>query len=633
MATARSIIVPAFLVPVVVSAALACAGCAGAGSTYVAGDGGSACPEGQHADTTGACVAGPAPECAAGSMKALGETACAPIGWNECGDGFEKDPSGWGCREVLPAAACTGATRAALGSKTCVPVGDCDAPLPSSARLFVSAAGPVDATHFRSLYSAALASRSGDVIAVEPGTYRESAQFDRPVTVVGRCPEKVIFEGTGLTTPGLIVLAQSTFRGITLRKFPVAVQAEASVVIEDSILEDNVDIGIYTEGTGIVAKVSRTVIRGTRSTGTQTAFGIDLAKGTTMDVVDTEIAGSEGAGIIVTPGSKISITSSVVHRSTPDRQGAGGYGINGQGGDATIKSSAFIANADTGIRAYKGGVFTVENAVVRGTKPGDRGRGYGMVASEGGTLTASKVVVTETVGIGIVSSGGTAKITDAVVRGQLPAPDGDFGDGVYAFNAGSLSLTRVAILDNARAGADVFDAKTEATFDHVYLSGTKPVPGKDMGLGIIVAMGAHAKIDASVITNNHHSGIYVDRGTLDLTTTAVRGTSLQLAREPLGHGILAIDSPRVVIDRCEVRRSAAVGLALAATSATITGTVVAENAVGIHVQDGSTLEEVDVVPSAPSGTKVSVTKDTRFEGNATKVGSGVIPLPDPLTRL
>jgi len=105
--------------------------CAGAGSVVVVGgDGGAgACPADQHADTTGTCVAGPPPECEAGSMKAPGELVCAPIGWSDCEGGFEKDPSGWGCKELL-AEGCTGATRAALGQKSCVPVGDCNAPFP-----------------------------------------------------------------------------------------------------------------------------------------------------------------------------------------------------------------------------------------------------------------------------------------------------------------------------------------------------------------------------------------------------------------------------------------------------------------------------------------------------------------------
>lgn len=562
-------------------------------------------------------------------MKVLGEDSCTPIGWNECGDGFEKDPSGWGCREVV-APSCSGATRAAIGSTTCVPVGDCNAPFPPpNATLFVSASGPDTGNEFRSIYTAVRAARTGDVIAVDAGVYRESTQLDRQVTIVGRCPEQVIIDGSSVQTPGLIVNVKSTVRGVTLRKFPIAVQDSGGLTLEDSVLEDNDDSAYYGEGNGIVARVARSVIRNTKAIRLPTAFGMNLAL-VSMDVVDTEITGSQGAGIIVPTGSKLTLRSSVVRGSTVDRRGVGGFGINGQGGDATVSGSAFIDNAEAGIRAHKGSTFTVDRCVVRGTKPGSAGRGHGFIAADGGTLTASKVVISETEGVGVACYKATATLTDSVIRAQKPAPDGDFGDGVYVFGAGTISLTRVAVLDNARAGASAFDAKTELALDHVLLSDTKPLPAGDMGLGIAVGSGAHATIDATVIASSHHSGIYVDGSTLDMTRTAIRDTALQQAGVPLGHGVLVLDSKHAVISGCEIRRSAAVGLAISKSAAVISSTLVADNAVGIHVQDGSVLTQVDSAPAAPSGLNVEVTADCRFEGNATRIGSGTVPLPDPL---
>ena len=607
--------------------------CAGGNSVVVvSGDGGAnACPPDQHLDTTGACVAGPPSECEAGAMKALGELACAPIGWNDCEGGFEKDPSGWGCREVL-AEACTGATRAALGEKSCVPVGDCGAAFPpTNATLFVSATGPTNATHFRSIESAALASRAGDVIAIDTGTYRESVQLDRTVTLVGRCPEQVILDGTGLTTPGLIVEARTTVRGLTLRKFPTAIQLSAGLDMSDSVLTDNQDTGIYSEGSAIDVKVARTVIRNTTPGRLPTAFGIDLALGTTADVSDSEITASEGSGIIVTKGSRVSLTSSVIRYSAPDKQGEGGLGINAQGGEATISHCAFIGNTEASLRAGKAGTLTVERSVVRGTRSGAHGFGSGLAAADGSTLTASKLVITGTQGVGATCLGSKLSLTDSVIRAQVPAPDGDFGDGVYVFGGGTLDLSRVAILDNARAGADVFDAKTEASFDHVMISGTKPLADGVMGLGIAAGFGSHVTVTSSIVASSHHTGIYVfDGSTLDVNKTAIRDTALQLSGVPLGHGILVTDSTHAVITGCEVRRSAGIGLAFSRSAAVVASSTIADNAVGIHAQDGSMLVQVDVAPSQPTGVDVSVTADTTFEGNATRVGSGAVPLPDPL---
>jgi hypothetical protein len=446
----------------------------------------------------------------------------------------------------------------------------------------------------------------------------------------------VILDGSNpsITTPGLIIDAQTTVRGITVRKFPTGAQLSAGLTVEDSVFDGNYDVGIYAEGTKITAKVVRSVIRNTVTRDYPTAFGIDLALGTTMDLVDSAIVASAGGNIIVVPGNTIHITGSVIRDGSGDKKNTGGYGLNGQGGSATIERSAFLHNADTGVRSYKGSSVTITDSVIRSTQIGDLGRGYGLVAANGAKLDATRVNIVDTQGVGVVVQGSTATLTDSVVRAQGPVLDGDFGDGVYAFGAAKLTVTNTAIVDNARQGVASFDKDTETTLDRTLISGTKPLPGGTMGLGLGVAFGGHASLTSSAILDSHHCGIYVFEGaTLDVLASVIRNTQTQLAREPLGHGILVTDSPHVTFVRSEIRKSAGVGLALAATPAFVAQAVIAENAVGIHVQDGSTLREVDAVSGDPQGLDVDVTKDTVFEGNGSKVGNGTIPLPAPLPHL
>jgi Right handed beta helix region len=628
----------AFVVAIVLSTAATSCSDDPPSSSASNADGGDGCPAGEKKNEAGKCgIVLPPATCAVGTMPRMGERECQPVGFSACAPGFVADESGWGCREVASATACKGATRDALGRADCAPVGDCGAPFPpKGARLFVSATGPVDATHFRSIESAALASRAGDVIAVDSGVYPGSVQIERPTTIVGRCAEKVILDGSDptITTSGLIIDAQTTVRGITVRKFPGAAQLSAGLVVEDSVFDGNYDVGIYAEGTQITAKVVRSVIRNTVPRDYPTAFGITLSKGTTMDLVDSAIVASGGGNILAAPGNTIHIVSSVIRDGTTDTKGAGGYGFNGQGGSATIERSAFINNADTGVRSYKGASVTITDSVIRGTQIGALGRGYGLVAANGAKLEASRVAILDTHGVGVVVQGSTATLTDSVVRAQVTAPDGDFGDGIYAFGAAKLTVTNTAIVDNMRQGVASFDKDTETVLDRTLISGTKPVPDGTTGLGLNVAFEGHASLTSSAILDSRHCGIYVyEGGTLDVLASVIRNTQTQLAREPLGHGILATDSPHVTLVRSEIRKSAGVGLALAATPAFVAQAVIADNAVGIHVQDGSTLREVEASDDgkiAPEGLNVDVTKDTLFEGNGSKVGNGTIPLPAPL---
>ncbi len=617
------------------SGAVACSSDAPAASSA---DGGDGCLVGEKRNEVGKCsLVLPPSTCAPGTMPRMGERECQPVGFSACAAGFVADESGWGCREVVSAVACTGATRDALGRTDCAPIGDCGAPFPpADARLFVSATGPLDATHFRSIESAAVASRPGDVIAVDTGIYRESVQIDRTTTIVGRCAEKVILDGSdpSIKTPGLIIDAQTTVRGMTVRKFPSGAQLSAGLVVEDSVFDGNYDVGIYSEGKAITAKVVRSVIRNTVSRDYPTAFGIDLALGTTLELTDSAIVNSAGGNIIVVPGNMIHITSSVIRDGAADTKGSGGYGLNGQGGSATIERSALLHNADTGVRSYKGASITITDSVIRSTQVGELGRGYGLVAANGATVEAARVNIVDTQGVGVVVQGSTGTLTDSVVRAQGSVLDGDFGDGVYVFGGAKATITNTAIVDNARQGVASFDKGTETTLDRTLISGTKPMPGGTMGLGLAVAFGGHATLTSSAILDSHHSGIYVFEGaTLDVLASVIRNTQTQLASEPLGHGILVTDSPHVTLVRSEIRKSAVVGLALAATPALVSQSVIADNAVGIHVQDGSKLREVAAVGSEPKGLNVDVSKDTIFEGNGSKVGNGAIPLPEPLPHL
>jgi hypothetical protein len=59
----------------------------------------------------------------------------------------------------------------------------------------------------------------------------------------------------------------------------------------------------------------------------------------------------------------------------------------------------------------------------------------------------------------------------------------------------------------------------------------------------------------------------------------------------------------------------------------VSGSVVANNQVGIDVQGSSNLMQLDAVPSALDAGEVVVTTDTTFTGNQTTLSSTAIPLP------
>lgn len=78
---------------------------------------------------------------------------------------------------------------------------------------------PVDANYFRTIQAAIAQAAAGAVSAVAPGTYVESLEPLRAVTIVGlRCAADVVVQSPGGNTSGLRLRSSVvTLEGITLR--------------------------------------------------------------------------------------------------------------------------------------------------------------------------------------------------------------------------------------------------------------------------------------------------------------------------------------------------------------------------------------------------------------------------------
>jgi hypothetical protein len=96
--------------------------------------------------------------------------------------------------------------------------------------------------------------------------------------------------------------------------------------------------------------------------------------------------------------------------------------------------------------------------------------------------------------------------------------------------------------------------------------------------------------------------------------------------------VLAQQGADLTLQDTYVLDNGAVGLIFSGSSGRVAGALVAANVVGIHAQDGSMLEEVETLPGAAAPLMVRVKSTSRFVGNASRVGSGFIPVPSPITE-
>jgi hypothetical protein len=748
----------------------------------------------------------PAAACAAGTMPVLGETTCAPVAASACAAGFERDPSGWGCRAVM-ASKCTGATMEALGQSACVPVGDCNAAFPpAGATYFVDAAftaGQLDATHVKTIAAALDAAPANAVIAVQAGTYTEALVPPRSVRIAGRCPALVTVSSPAGTTAGVHAkgAVDITLEGITLTGHLSAIVADAgaAVTVRSVVMDANRAGGVIVAGSATRAKIERSVVRGSTASSLAKGYGIEASGGADLVVEQSAVTDNTEIGVhVIGKGTRGRIDRTVVARTNMNAAKDFGTGIVMRDtATVDIVSSAFTENHEFGVVSYGvGTTVTIRDTTVADTKNSGVGYGRGVLV-DGSTTTLERVTVSGNSEIGIVAEAkGTATVTDCVVQRTTAGKDGTNGVGIAIIDASAVTMKGSAIIGNKHAGVSVLGAGAKLVVDGSLVSGT--LPNDDLGThgyGIAVETGATAEVRGSALTGNgtagaavvdagskltmsrsvvtstrgdaskkgglglsveaggaaaitgsafvqnrdvgiavrgarssatidqslvrntlpvessgvHGRGIEVGTGAkasiartsvlstrgsavisisegsaIDMQNTWIADTIAELGAagggraatvqngatmtmlggvaqrsqqagivvagagaslvarssriedvvqsegDTFGHGIVGVLGATVVLDDVTVRRCSAVGLIFDASQGTVRACRVTDNAVGIYAQGGTALEQVVAVPEVPTDGVVSVSGDTTFTGNATRVGSGIVPVPSPL---
>lgn len=616
------------------------------------------CPAGQAratgVDGSERCAPALAGACAPGTMPRLGSDACEPVGWHDCPAGFVTDPSGWGCADVLPAEPCQGATRDALGNAACVPIGDCDAPFPpADADLHVDAAfaGDGDPTHFVTIAAALAAAGPGESIAVASGTYAEKVVIAEDVTLVGRCAAEVVIVAPPTSAPAVALLpgAAASVRGVTVRGGSPAfrVPSGASLVLEDALVDGAGNEGLRVPG-GTVTVV-RSVVRATAPStpGSQT-IGVMAYDGAEVTIRESALSDNIEAGVgIIDAGTELTVEDSVIRGTRAQPNGEGGIGAKAYDGSRlVIRRSALVANRQ--VQVLVGGPGTsaeVTASVARDLVMDDQfaaGFAWGVSVSRGAQLDLTDFALVRTPVIGLaVDDDSALRGTRVVVRDGQGSGWMGMGMAGYAGKGGQLSLADSALVGNT--GADLFSegAGSLVRLDRVLMDGTLPVaaspqgPAGRGGVAVGALHGGRAELVDCAITRGAevgiealHAGTSVDA--LRVLVSGVRPTQ----QDHFGHGLLARDGAAATVEGCWFRDNDGVALAFAAATGTVRGTWLSQNAIGVHVQGGSTLREADLQSALPAGAlEVVLAPDTVLWDNEERIAGGALPLPDPLVEV
>ncbi|WP_437521414.1 right-handed parallel beta-helix repeat-containing protein [Sorangium sp. So ce726] len=459
-----------------------------------------------------------------------------------CGQGFEPDGQR-GCTPVLPEGPCPPGQMAIPGESECHEVAPCGegdyGPIPvDETTQFVNAAytgTDSDGTRdkpWKRIQDGIDRARLGAIVAVAAGRYAEDLVIrSRRVRLWGRCPALVEVIGTGARVETLAILdgnasgSEVRALAITGPGFGIGMSGASDVLVDHAWIHDTQSEGILVE---------------------------DSLGPTSVEVKASLIEATKRIAVFVI-SAEATIDTTVVRGTQPDSGGEYGAGIIAQNSarkraTLTLRRSVVEHNHDTGV-IVTGSDATIEATVVRDTQPDGRGRfGRGLsIGDDPDTLERSNVTVLASFlshnhEFGILVTGSETTIEATVVRDTQPESDGTGGAGIEIENDGrgaraTLAL-RASLLENNH-GVGLRVEGSDATVEATAVRGTKPTSDATPGRGVEVFNArkeqATLALRASLVENNHNSGVVIVGAIADIEATTLRGTQPEdQARDAVG---------------------------------------------------------------------------------------------------
>lgn len=397
------------------------------------------------------------------------------------------------------------------------------------------------------------------------------------------------------------------------------------------------DAGIMAEH-GSDVNAHEVVVRDTKPAADGVnGFGLEVITGAAAAFRASAVVANMAAGVsVIGAKSKMTLDSSLVADTSADALGDLGFGVDLEtGATAEIHGSALVGNTEGGVYATDAGTrAAVARTVVTGTKAGKGKRhGRGLVVQAGATasLVQSALVGNRDIGVSARDAATTVTFDETVIRGTLPQDvDGRHGRAIEADQGAKMTVSRSSLLDNhsvaiAGASSSVIDVRDSWIADTL-ADASAGGPGR----GVTVQAGATMSLLGVVVQRSTQVGLVVaSNASLAVRSSIVEDTSAA-ADGTFGHGVVAYDGALLVVDDVTVTKSSGAALVFAAARGNVSNARITGNAVGIHVQDGSSIAEVAAVPAEPSENSVNVSADSKFDGNGSRVGSGALPLPAAL---
>ncbi len=565
-----------------------------------------------------------------------------PAGWSAVpaltdGSGAENPPEGLPqfnrCEPSPLPADCPAGTYARVGSPACQPLGTaCPAAAdrwPDEATLralapaftgpivYASADAAADGAGTRlsprPLSAAALRAAQTGLVALALGTYNTPVRLDRSVALVGAC-----VTGTTLSADqpsdnaGVVDLASgapTALANLTITGERPGVWIRGTLqqphLLSDLELRDTRQHAIVGNAQQAV-DLRRIRVAGVRPRASDgfAGRGIEFTAGAQVTLSELDLAGADLVGLLVSDdGTTLTADHLYLHDMAPNPRSTGGSGLAVVNHAAATLHDLVIHRAAGAAMYCDAGILDAADLLVEETQPQalDDAFGQGVSMTNGAVAALRRTVIRQNYRTGL-SIGAEASLTlsEAVIEDTQPQrSDGDFGDGLIAFDGGRAAVSSTIFRRNRQGGARVSDLGSRLELTDALIEETAPRRSDNrLGLGLEAFDSGTGSVRRAYLRGNHEAAILVaGRGaSLQASDLTIVDTRAPNAGLPIGVGLGVRDGGAVTGERIRLARSLVAGLYVRDPGSTFQGTDLvitpgpyAPDTVGLLSSDGASV--------------------------------------------
>ena len=355
---------------------------------------------------------------------------------------------------------------------------------------------------------------------------------------------------------------------------------------------------------------------------------LGASQGAQLTLTGSAIVDSVGSGLdALDPGTVVTLDQVLFAGIAPEPGSPGsGMGVRAQEQARVTATGVVIERASAaGALATDGGTLILGECVVTGTTAG-----FGVVAQTGGTASVSRTLIEKNAGAGVYANGpgSRATVSQSLVRLTTFDSNGEFGQGVVVESGATAELTDVGVVANRTAGIQVGRADAGLTLTRTTVRGTLPNADGTRGRGANATFGGALNANDSAFVDNQQVGVFVFQSQAELKECLVLGTRPDPDGK-YGNGLEVLTDASLLMRGGALQSNAGIGAVFAEGAGLLDAVRISRQVVGLHAQDGSTVEELATAPATLGPRQVVVTRSTGFFDNESKLGGSVVPVPTP----